>query len=121
MKKEYLVRAPLFLPFVEKRKEPGSTVTREELEKAQQTDEDVKTLIENGALGEDVDGEIHPDHVPVPPGTPSVALMVEQAKALVELHGEDNVPKELKALAKLDYQHVSGGTDGARGGERGNS
>lgn len=99
------------LPGIDVRKAPGDTITEQEWKDAGQTDEDRAAMIEAGSISEDMDAEIHPAHKPVPPGAPSLASMVENARELVQTLGDD-APKELRAFAKLDYQHVVTGDSG---------
>jgi hypothetical protein len=98
------------------RKKPGDTITKAELKEARQTDEDIQNLLTGDgypSMTEDMDMDLHPAHRPVPANAPSVALMIEQAKQIVELQGDD-APAEVKKLAKLDHQHVVSG-DAGRG------
>jgi hypothetical protein len=99
------------------RKEPGSTVTKAEWAKAGQTDEDIQNMLDAGSISEDMDAELHPNHRPVPAGTTSLGQMVESARQMVELMGEENVPAEIKKLAKLDYNHVGAVPETATGGD----
>lgn len=46
------------------RKKPGETITQKELNDAGQTDEDVKKLMKDGAIGQDGDA-IHSAHDPI--------------------------------------------------------
>lgn len=55
----------LHLPEIDARKQPGDKVTKKELEAAGQTDDDIKALLKDGALSEDMDAEIDPSHAPV--------------------------------------------------------
>lgn len=50
MKAEYEVLERVHLPFIEKTKEPGATITRDELEAAKQTEDDVKALVRDKAI-----------------------------------------------------------------------
>ena len=99
------------LPGIEVRKAPGDIITAQEWKDSGQTDEDKEAMIKAGSISEDKDAEIHPDHRPVPPGSPSLASMVENAREMVKRLG-DNAPKELRAFSKLDYQHVVTGDSG---------
>lgn len=99
------------------RKEPGSTITKAEMSKAGQTDEDIKNMTKAGSISEDMDAELHPAHRPVPAGTTSLAAMVESARQMIEVMGEGNVPTEIKRLAKLDVQNVNANSDTAKGGD----
>jgi hypothetical protein len=96
------------------RKSPGDTITQEEWDATNplQTEEDIQSLIDQGAISEDMNAEIHPDHLPVDPSVPTLASMVESAKTVVDQMGDD-APAELKDLAELDYQHVVGGDAGS--------
>lgn len=102
------------LPFTENRKSPGDMVEIQELVDAKQTDDDVDALIANGALGEDGD-EIHPDNIIPDPAIPTIQSVVAQAQGMIEelkARGE-SIPKELKAVAELDYNHASSADKGA--------
>lgn len=99
------------LPFVEKRFNPGDSIKKSELAEAQQTDEDIQKLIDNGAISEDMNAELHRDHRPVDANMPTIAGVIEQAKMIFEAQGDDT-PAEIKRLAKLDYQHVVAGDIG---------
>lgn len=99
------------LPGIEVRKEPGDKITEEEWKDAGQTDEDREAMIEAGSISEDMDAELHPNHRPVPPGAPSLASMVENAKDVVVRLGDD-APKELRQLAKLDHTSVTADDSG---------
>jgi hypothetical protein len=75
----------------------------------------IAEMIEFGSLSEDPDADLHPDHQPVEPGSPTVAGMIEEAKALVaqlEERGSE-VPPELRALA--DSQLVAASDNGSGG------
>jgi hypothetical protein len=99
------------------RKEPGAKITKEEWAKAGMSDEAIKEMQDAGSISEDMDAELHPDHRPVPSGVSSIAQMVESAKALIELHGADNVPAEIKKLAALEVRNVSASGENAKGGD----
>lgn len=90
------------------RKGPGDKITKAEWEACDppQTEEDIQRLIDDGAISEDMDAEIHPDHLPVDPSVPTIARMVENAKMLVEQLGDD-APAEVKKLANLDHSHIT--------------
>jgi hypothetical protein len=95
-------------------KRPGDTITKAELKEAQQSDEDIAALLDGDgypSMAEDMDMELHPSARPVPANAPSVALLIEQAKQIVEFQGDD-APAEVKRLAKLDHQHVVSGDAG---------
>lgn len=112
---KYLARTVLHLPFIEKTVRPGEIITSKDLEDAKQTSEDVTLLLEGGAISDDLEAGIDPAHEPVKPGAPSIHSIVSQAQSLVEemeARGE-KVPKELKAAASLDVQHVIGSQTGA--------
>lgn len=55
----YLVLPP------DNRKAPGDTVTKKELEDADQTQEDIDKLIKSGAIGDGPDTPLHKDHRPI--------------------------------------------------------
>jgi hypothetical protein len=122
----------IHLPFIEEDYEPGKMIPRDRFDAyAEQAaaaidsrktevptaDEVIAEFIEYGSLSEDPDAEVHPDHRPVDPGAPSVAAMIESARAIVELLGDDT-PEEVRALAKLDYEHVATGEAPRRGTDR---
>lgn len=100
------------------RKEPGSTITKEEWKKSGQTDEAIQEMEEAGSISTDMGAELHPQHRPVPAGASSLAAMVESAKALVEIQGENNVPAEIKALSKLDMKNVGAAPENGSGGDK---
>lgn len=115
MEAEYKVLSILNLPLTGVRKQPGDTVTSQELEENEQTDEDVELLIGGGALSDDMDAELHPDHRPISIAQPSIEQMVNAAKATVERMGDD-APDEVKELAKMELNHAASSDDG-KGGE----
>ena len=102
------------------RKAPGESISPEEWAATDplQTEEDIQALIEGGSISEDMDAELHPDHRPVPIGTPNIAQMIEGAKAIVAQQG-DNAPKEIQRLARMEHTHVGAGDGG--GGSDGNA
>lgn len=100
------------------RKEPGEHITQAEWAKAGMTEEEIAAMAKAGSISDDMDAELHPDHRPVPAGVSSIAQMVESAKAMIELHGEDNVPTEIKRLASLEVRNVSATGESAKGGDR---
>lgn len=69
MQDQYLARTFLHLPLLNdgegRRKKPGDTVTREELEEAKQGEEQVQELLDNGALSADLEAIVHEAHFPV--------------------------------------------------------
>jgi len=72
-----------------------------------------------GSLSDDPEAELHPDHIPVDPGLPTIAQMIEQAHDLVEdleNRGQD-VPDELRQLANTEWQHVTS-TDAGEAGDK---
>lgn len=75
-------------------------------------DEVIEHMIEWGSISEDPDAELHPDHLPVDPGQPTIAQLIEQAKTLVaDLENrQQEVPEGLQALANTEHQHI-GATD----------
>lgn len=100
------------------RKEPGSTITKKEWKDAGQTDEDFAAMEAAGSISEDMDAELHPQSRPVPAGTASLAQMIEQAKQMVELLGED-APEEIRALAEKKV--VNAEAENAKGGDKSGS
>lgn len=81
------------------RYEPGAVISDEEWNSSGQTEEDAATLVESGAMSEDMDAELHPDHRPVPAGGTNLEAMVANAKDMVDRMG-DEAPAEIKALAE---------------------
>jgi hypothetical protein len=81
------------------RYEPGAVISDEELAAAGQTEEDVTALVESGALSDDMDAELHPDHRPVPAAGTNLEAMIANAKEMVDRMG-DEAPPEIKALAE---------------------
>lgn len=62
---EYKALTYINLPFINVVKNPGDTITDKEFEDAQQTEDNINTLIKGGALSKDKSASIHPDHAPV--------------------------------------------------------
>lgn len=93
------------------RKEPGEKITKAEMNDAQQTDDDIKALIDSGAISEDMDADIHPAHLPVDPNAPTVERLILQARELHDRLGED-APPEVQRLAKMDHRHVTSSEGG---------
>lgn len=106
--KPYKALTHVNLPFIEKRYAPGDMIEIDDLKAAQQSDEDVQALIDSGALGEEGD-DIHPDNIIPDPSMPTIQSVIAQAQAMVEhLKGKgEKVPAELKAVAEMDYSHVT--------------
>lgn len=112
--RSYKALTHINLPFIEKRYAPGDEIKTSDLQKAQQTDDDVKRLVDDGALGEEND-EIHPQNIIPDPGVPTIQLVVANAQRVaeeLEARGE-KVPNEVRALAKLDIRAVTSGDQGA--------
>ena len=68
------------LPLLDIKKFPGDTITDEEFDQGGQTPSQIQDLITAGALSEDPDAPLHPDHQPVPiPSAPpdSVPISTE--------------------------------------------
>jgi hypothetical protein len=61
------------LPLLDIKKAPGDTISTEELTNGGQTPDDIASLVSAGALSEDPDAPVHPDHVPVPVPTSATA------------------------------------------------
>jgi hypothetical protein len=141
-KTEYKVLAPFNLPYIGddgngKMFRPGQFVSHEEIEEyaehaaaavdtqvddhtpAMTAEETVKHFIDQGVLSKDADADFHPDHRPVDPAAPTIARVIEQAKQLIEIHGEDNVPDEVKQLAAIEHRHVTTGDNGQGGDQVG--
>jgi hypothetical protein len=64
------MKALTYIMLGDTRYAPGEEVSREDLEAAGQTEEQIKELVDGGSLGE-TDTPLHPDHVPAeaPEGT----------------------------------------------------
>src|SRR6266545_6709806 len=79
---------------------PGEMIPAEELQ-AVQTDEQIKQLVDGGAIGEEGD-DIDVSHIIPDPTMPSIQSVVAQAQAMVDQLTEagEPVPKELKAVAE---------------------
>lgn len=108
------------LPFLNegegKRIKPGESVEIEDLVEAKQTDDDVAALIENGALGEEGD-DIHPQNIIPDPGVPTIQIAIAMAQRTIEElknqgAKDHEIPKELKAVAEMDYRHVTSADKG---------
>lgn len=116
------------LPFIERSFGPGNTIESSDLEeyveaatKATPVYDDergghvptVEELVEHftqfGSLSDDLDAELHPDHRPVDPTKPTLAVLIAQAQGLVEQLEADgrDVPDELRTLAETEYKHVT--------------
>jgi hypothetical protein len=54
------------LPVLDIKKAPGDIISTEEFTQGGQTEENIKSLIESGALSTDMDAPLHPDNQPVP-------------------------------------------------------
>lgn len=106
----------IHLPFIEKDYKPGDPVEIQDLLDAQQTDEDIENLTDNGSLGEEGD-DIHPSHIIPDPTMPTIEKVVADAQRLVaqlEEAGEE-VPGDLRAVAEMDYHHAVSGDVGRSG------
>lgn len=103
----------IHLPVVEKDYRPGDLVEIEDLVAAGQTDEDIENLTKHGSLGDEGD-DIHPSHIVPDPSIPTIQSVVADARRTVEelKAAGEKVPKELKAVADLDYEAVSSGDSG---------
>lgn len=62
MANQYKALTFVNLPGTDKRVAPGGTITAADFEAAKQTEEDIQSLIDGGAISEDMDAELHPDH-----------------------------------------------------------
>lgn len=111
----YKALTHLNLPFIEVRKAPGATITKQELKDAKQTDEDIQELLKYGSISEDMEAPLHPSAIIPDPTIPTIASVVADAKRAVrqieEAGGE--VPKQLAAVANLDYNHATSADRGA--------
>jgi hypothetical protein len=58
------MKALTYIVLGDKRYEPGDSITRTDLKNAGQTEEQIRELVDGGALGEESD-ELHPDHMPI--------------------------------------------------------
>jgi hypothetical protein len=123
---EYKALTAINLPFVGKTFQPGEMVSRADFddnaehELAQSADEEIAALISAGALSEDADAPLHPDHIPVDLGTLNVSSVVQEARTLVaqmEADGKE-IPEELKKFAAMDVRAVSA-DDAATSNEKG--
>lgn len=112
--KPYQALTTINLPFIERLILPGEPVEIDDLKAAQQTDEDVEALISNGALGEEGD-ELHPSTIIPDPSVPTIQSVVAQARAAMEelKAAGEKVPSELKAVAELDFNAVTGSERGS--------
>lgn len=140
MADEYKALTVINLPFIEKRFLPGSMIPYSDFQESAEmaasvlddrshvdpdaspiltADEQISYFMEWGSISDDPDAELHPDHRPVDPGKPSLAAMVEQAKALVEeleANGHD-VPAKLRDFAETSDRQISA-VDHAEVGDR---
>lgn len=114
--KAYKALTPINLPFVGKTFQAGEMITREDFdnnaagsEEAPSADDEIKALVDSGALSADPDAPLHPDHMPVDLGTLNINSVVEQAGMLVEqmLAEGKEIPEELAAVAQMDVRAVS--------------
>jgi|307.fasta_scaffold42438_2 hypothetical protein len=74
-------------------------------------------MVEWGSISDDADAPLHPAHIPVDPGQPTVYSLAQQAKQLVaqyEAEGKE-VPQELAVFAEA-IQNIQT-DDAASGGD----
>lgn len=138
--KEFKALTFINLPFTERRFAPGAMIDRSEIEEYVEaakaahtwpaemdethsgppdTDDVIAEFIKWGSLSEDPDAPLHPDHLPVEIGKPTLAQMVEMAQELrtqLEERGQP-IPEGLHQMADLDYQHVVANGDSGSGGD----
>lgn len=103
--------------YAEKAKEVMTDNERHGGEQAMTAKQYIDHFIEEGVLSWDMDADLHPDHQPVDPNAPSTARVVEMARQMVDVLGDD-APAELKAVADLDYTAI-GVTEKGNGGDSG--
>lgn len=127
---EFLARTVVNLPFTEKRYEPGTVIPRSAFEAEADAaakivddrtdkdpgatpiptaDETIAYFMEWGTITDDLDAEVHPDHIIPDPNRPSMAALVAQAQALVEIMENEGaeVPAKLRALADISDRQIS--------------
>jgi len=106
----------IHLPVIEVDKRPGDPVTAEELESAEQSQESIDAMVAAGTLGSEED-DIHHSHIIPDPSMPTIGSVVENSRRLIaqlEATGEE-VPDELRVVAKLDYTALATGDEGKAG------
>jgi len=106
----------LHLPVIEKDYKPGDPVPVEELEAAGQSEDSIDALVEAGSLGGEED-DVHFSHIIPDPSMPTIGSVVENSRRLIaqlEATGEE-VPDELRTVAKLDYTALATGDEGKSG------
>lgn len=134
MPDQYKALTYIHFPFTDRSFSPGDTIDRSEFEEYEEAasaavpvhdddrgghvptaDEMIEHFIEFGSLSDDMDAPLHPDHIPADPTKPTIATLIEQAKAMLEQLEEtgQEVPDGLRALAETDYQHVVAGDAGS--------
>lgn len=142
---EYKALTHVNLPFIEERYAPGQMIPREKFEEmAEQAakvvddrtakdenatpvwtaDDHIEELMKWGSISDDSDAALHPSAVIPDPNKPNIAVMVANAKALVEeMEGRgEKVPVKLREFAELseaqqeEIQHVTT-SEGGTGGE----
>jgi hypothetical protein len=105
------------LPVIEKNFAPGEEISEDDLDAANQTAEDIATLVSGGALG-GMDDDINPQNIIPSPNMPTISSVVASAQEVVAQMTEsgEEIPPELQAVADLDYTPVTSG-DAAVGGD----
>jgi len=80
-------------------------------------EDQIAELMQYGSISDDPDAELHPAHVPVDPGQPTVYGLAQQAQQLIsqmESEGKE-VPQELQVFADA-IQNIQA-DDAASGGD----
>jgi len=59
-------------------------------------------MMEWGSISDDADAPLHPAHIPVDPGQPTVYSLAQQAQQLVQQYESEGkeVPEDLKVFAE---------------------
>jgi hypothetical protein len=122
MANELKVLAPFNLPYIERRFNPGDTVSVSEIQEyadeaekqnpdgeTMTAEETVEHFIAEGVLSEDLDAELHPQHRPLNANEQNAVSVIAQSKALVQQMEQQGVeiPEELKAMAEADPEKLS--------------
>jgi hypothetical protein len=110
----YKALTTINLPIIDKLIRPGETVEEADLEAAGQSAEEIKALVDGGALG-GPDDELDISTIVPDASMPTIQSVVAQAKIAVEemQAAGDDVPPELQAVADLDYQAVLANEEGS--------
>jgi len=134
MADEYKALTYVNLPFLDgngRSYVPGQTIPRSDFDESVElaaeampdhdglvsADDMIEHMLQYGSISEDADAGLHPAHVAVDPGAPTVYGLAQQAKQLVtqlEAEGKE-VPQELAVFAEA-IQNIQA-EDAAAGGD----